>query len=109
MNASTETNPAAKTFPAATGSLHLQYVGEHVAIEVESLLVGCVTVWNGGGLEMCVGVTQVSPKFFALQTKSIDYMDGKLVVRAGEPFTRRCKVGRMVGYSPKATAQIAAQ
>jgi hypothetical protein len=96
-------------FPAPTGSLHLQYVGEQIAIEVESLVAGCITVWNSGGLEMCVGVERVSPKFFSLMTKTVTVEDGKMVVRDGEPFARRCKVGRMVGYSPAASAKFAAQ
>jgi hypothetical protein len=105
MNAAS-TSP---TFPAPTGSLHLQYVGEQVAIEVESLVAGCITVWNSGGLEMCVGVERVSPKFFSLMTKTVTVEAGEMVVRDGEPFARRCKVGRMVGYSPAASAKFAAQ
>jgi hypothetical protein len=106
MNAATET---ALTFPAPTGSLHLQFVGEQVAIEVENLVPGCMTVWNTGSLEFCVGVERISPKFYALKTLSVKIENGLMVVRDGEPFARRCKAGRMVGYSPKATEKYAAQ
>lgn len=103
MNAATETT--APAFPAPTGSLHLQYVGEQMAIEVEALVPGCMSVWNSGALELVRNVERVSPKFYALTTSSVRYEDGKLVAEE-ETFTRRCKVGRMIGYSPKATARF---
>ena len=74
-------------------SIHLQGIGQQIAKPAETIAVGDVLVWNYGCLSTVAAVRNVSPKFIEIDTTS----DGK-------QYTRRLKKDRLVGWSPRLTA-----
>ena len=77
-------------------SIHLQGIGQQIAKPAETIAVGDVLVWNYGCLSTVAAVRNVSPKFIEIDTTS----DGK-------QYTRRLKKDRLVGWSPRLTADRA--
>lgn len=99
---------ATATFPAPTTTVHLQCVGEHHALRATELFVGCVTVWNHGGLEVVTRIEQASKCYFNVSIRPVEWTKAGYVVSEKE-YVRRMKTSRTVGYSPKATAALATQ
>jgi hypothetical protein len=97
---------AAATFPAPTGSLHLQYVGEQHALPVSEVVPGCVLVWNTGAMTEVVAVVRVSAKFVNVIQRSFTRDRAGNVSQDRHFHSRRMKLDRLVGYSPRATAEI---
>ena len=77
-------------------SIHLQGIGQQIAKPAETIAVGDVLVWNYGCLSTGAAVRNVSPKFIEIDTTA----DGK-------QYTRRLKKDRLVGWSPRLTADRA--
>jgi hypothetical protein len=94
------------TFPAPTGSLHLQHVGEHFGIQVSEIVPGCVLVWNTGALTEVVAVVRVSAKFANVIQRSFTRDRAGNVSQDRHFHSRRMKLDRVVGYSPRVTAEI---
>lgn len=98
------------SFPAPSTTIHLQYVGEHHALIVSELTVGCVTVWNGGGLYVVTNIEEASKCFAAVTMAKVEYaVAGGYSVSNHDLWVRKMKTSRAIGYSPKATAALAAQ
>jgi hypothetical protein len=99
MNAATETQPAA---------IHLQGVGLHTAILVADIKPGTVLVWNTGATTEVVAVVRLSAKFVNVIQRSFT-MNHRGEVSADRHFhSRRMKLDRLAGYSPRLTAKVSA-
>lgn len=96
----------APTFPAPTGTIHLQYVGQHHAVRVSEIVPGCVLVWNTGALTEVVAVAKLSPKFVNVVQRSFTMDRAGNVTSDSHFHSRRMKLDRLAGYSPKATSLI---
>jgi len=99
---------ATPTIPAPTTTIHLQYFGAHHAVLVSELTPGCVTVWNTGALAVVTEITPVSKCFVNVTTRALTWNGAGYSV-AEQAYTRKMKFSRPVGYSPKATNELAAQ
>lgn len=81
MNTTTKTEKA----------IWLQGIGYTDAVQADALTVGMVTVWNCGYREVVEAIEKVSPKFYAVTTRSLERDSGS--------FTRRMKADRLVGVA----------
>lgn len=100
-------NAVARTAPAPTSSIHLQYVGNQHALRVSEVVPGCVLVWNTGALTEVVAVIPMSAKFVNVVQRSFTRHPITGVVTADAHFhSRRMKLDRLVGYSPRVTTEI---
>lgn len=106
MNVATETTP---TFPVPSTSLHLQYVGEHMAVLVSELVVGCVVVWNGGAQSLVTEITPVSKCFVNVSLRSLTWTIANGFALSDKVYVRKMKTSRAVAYSPATTNDFAAQ
>lgn len=91
----TPTDPAART---PDGKIHLQAVGLTTAILAENIEVGDALVWNYGSVSIVTAVARASKCFMRITTLSSN----------GSTYERRMKIGRLVGWSARATREHAA-
>lgn len=98
-------NATPAAFPAPTTSLHLQGVGQHPALRADELVRGCVTAWNGGELSAVLAVEPASAHFLNVTMQALTWTTEGYEL-TGEPYARRMRKDRTVGYSPKVTVEI---